>query len=51
MIYERYKNMSIPELEKEYSDLQILLNYTNDSLYCVDLMYHIKVLIKELKDR
>ena len=50
-IHERYKDMSIPELEKEYNDLQIILSYTNDSIYCVNLMYCIKILIKELKDR
>ena len=50
-IKEIFEDMSIPELEKEYNDLFILSNYSNNSFYCNELMYVIRKLIKNLKDR
>ena len=46
-----YKHMNIPELEKEYLDLLILSSYSDNTLYCSELMYYIKKLIKNLKDK
>ena len=46
-----YKHMNIPELEKEYLDLLILSSYSDNTLYCSELIYYIKKLIKNLKDK
>lgn len=46
-----YKNLSIPELEKQYDELLILSSYADNCFYYGEIMCYIKRLIKELKDR
>ena len=46
-----YKNLSIPELEKQYNEILILSAYADNYFFYGEIMSYIKNLIKELKDR